>query len=87
MITKEDALGYAGIKYVTVVSLPKEQLFSAMDKFSKEIAIGFAKYAMLNTYQDMNVLDLEGHPDTWSALDYGDQTTEQLFQTYLNTLQ
>lgn len=57
-----------------------------IDEYSKQIAIGFAKYAMQNTIQEMNVLDLEGHQDKWELESSQELTNDELYQSYLNTL-
>lgn len=59
----------------------------AMDEHSKQQAIAFAKFVMDNTFQDMNVLDLEGQPDKWEY-DNGDGstqsvTTEELYNLFI----
>jgi len=71
----------------------KHTIKSAMEEYasikSREEAIGFAKFAMDNTFQDMNVLDLDGQPDKWeydNELGYTESiTNEQLYELYLQS--
>jgi hypothetical protein len=67
----------------------KKCIHDSMEEYasirSREEAVGFAKFAMENTFQDMNVLDLDGREDKWEYANgdvTGSITTDQLYELY-----
>lgn len=59
------------------------ECYQAMEEYAKQEAIAFAKFAMENTYQDMNTEDKWVIDD--SEMTYNEYTDNELYTLYLQS--
>jgi hypothetical protein len=59
-----------------------QAIYNAMAENSKEISIAFAKFAMDNTFQDMNTNEYWAWDDNGNVIEY---TDDELYNLFINS--